>query len=148
MTICENLGKSRKIQEDLRKSAKIYENLRKSMKIYENIPSILLQSSSNSPPGSLKPFSSSPPIPFQSFQIRKLRKSMKFYEILWKLIQIFFFEPSGGKSHAPDSILRVRRSNSKALGSNCLGGNREAKSIFNRSSIDVRTISAWEGDAP
>ena len=42
---------------------------------------------------------------------------------------MFFPEPSGGKSYAPDSILKVPRSNSKRLGSSCLGGNREAKSI-------------------
>ena len=43
-------------------------------------------------------------------------------------------EPSGGKSHAPDSIFVVPMSNSrilasKPLASSCLGGNREAKSL-------------------
>ena len=43
-------------------------------------------------------------------------------------------EPSGGKSHAPDSIFRVSMANSrilasKPLASSCLGGNHEVKSI-------------------
>ena len=42
---------------------------------------------------------------------------------------MLFPEPSGGKSYALNSNLRVPRSNSKALGSSCLGGSREAKSI-------------------
>ena len=46
-----------------------------------------------------------------------------------------FFEPSGGKLHAPDSIFMFPMPNSrilapKPLASSCLGGNREAKSIF------------------
>ena len=42
---------------------------------------------------------------------------------------MLFPEPSGGKSYGLNSILRVPRSNSKSLGSSCLGGNRDANSI-------------------
>ena len=46
--------------------------------------------------------------------------------------QLFFFEPSGGKSDAADPFLIVPMSISVISGrhvSRCLGGNREAKSI-------------------
>ena len=51
-------------------------------------------------------------------------------------LQLLFFEPSGGKSHALDSILEVPMANSRILAiiyfftaSSCLGGNHEMKSI-------------------
>ena len=101
----------------IRKSTKVYENLRKCMKIYENSMfqyftiSILqyFNISIFQPPGPLI----QPPRPLQD---ENLWKSITIYENLWKSIQMFFPEPSGGKSYALNSILRVPRSNSKLPG--------------------------------
>ena len=116
-----------KIHENLHRSTKIYENLVKpiiwdSMGLYGTIwDSIGLYGTTWDSMG-------------LSGTTWDVWKSMKIYENiyenLWKPIQMPFPEPSGGKSYALNSILRVPRSNSKLLGSSCLGGNREAKSIF------------------
>ena len=143
---------------------KIYEKLRKSMKIYENLIFQYFNISifqyfhgvpyspmeSHIVPYSPKESHIVPYSPMESHIIpyiyENIWKSIKIHENPGKSIQMLFPEPSGGKSYALNSILKVPRSNSKALGSSCLGGNREAKSIG--FPIDFRRSQAvWLGSS-
>ncbi len=63
---------------------------------------------------------------------------------LW--LQLLVFEPSGRKSHAPDSILEVPKANSKILAASRPGGNREAKPILFLVVVNFSWVmSEWVG---